>query len=76
MNGPPIGADATHSGNARAGEVNTLTLFRKDRLQKGTVSQPSDPGHVCKGLGVAKRYCQIKVIGNTVLQFAFTTRGG
>ena len=49
---------------------------RPDMLQKGTVSQPSGPGHVCKVLGVAKRYCRIKVIGNTVLQFAFTTRGG
>ena len=27
------------------------------RLHKGTVLQHSDPGRVCKDLGVAKRYC-------------------
>ena len=39
-----------------------------DRLQKGTVAQRHRPRRVCKDLGVAKRYCRIKVIGNTVLQ--------
>ena len=29
---------------------------------------PSDPGRVSKGLGVAKRYCRIKVISDTFLQ--------
>ena len=37
-------------------------------LQKGTVSQLPDPGRVYKGLGVAKRYCRITVIGDTFLQ--------
>ena len=40
-----------------------------DDLQKGTVLQLPDPGRVGKRLGVAKRYCRIKVIGNTVLQW-------
>ena len=38
-------------------------------LQKGTVLQLPDPGRVCKGLGVAKRYCRVKVIGDTFLQY-------
>ena len=39
-----------------------------DGLQKGTVAQRPSPERVCKDLGVAKRYCRIKVIGDTVLQ--------
>ena len=37
-------------------------------LRKGTVLQRPSPGRVGKGLGVAKRYCRIKVIGDTFLQ--------
>ena len=36
-------------------------------LRKGTALQRLDPGRVDKGLGVAKRYCRIKVIGNTFI---------
>ena len=39
-----------------------------DGLHKGPVVHPSGPGRVCKGLGVAKRYCRIKGIGDTFLQ--------
>ena len=41
-----------------------------DSVHKGTVLQRPDPGRIFKGLGVAKRYCRRKVIGNTVLQLA------
>ena len=37
-------------------------------LQKGPVSQLLSPGRVGKGLGVAKRYCRMDVIGDTFLQ--------
>ena len=38
-------------------------------LQKRSFLQRSGPGPVFKGLDVAKRYCRINVIGNTVLQW-------
>ena len=43
-------------------------------LHKGTVLQHFDPGRVSNGLRRAKRYCQIQVIGDTLLQRLGTLR--
>ena len=37
-------------------------------LHKGTVVQRSSERRVFKGFGVAKRYCRIDLIGDTVVQ--------
>ena len=51
------------SGGRQSGHAHQRTWLRK-----GTVLQRPGPERVCNGLRRAKRYCRIKVIGDTVLQ--------
>ena len=42
---------------------------RRTALHKGAVLQLSGPGRAFKGLGVAKRYCRMDSIGDTLTQY-------
>ena len=41
---------------------------QRERLHKGTVLQPPNPGQAFKGLGGAKRYCSTDSIGDSFMQ--------
>ena len=45
------------------------TTNNEEQLRKGAVVQPSGFGRSFKGLGVAKRYCSMGLIGDTFAQY-------
>ena len=46
----------------------TAASISESPLQKGAITQQPSDQRTFKGLGVAKRYCRISLIGDTFMQ--------